>query len=42
MERQGTFDKDHPMITCIHQRDGRTYFDVPSVDKSLINLSAKT
>ena len=39
---RGTFDKDHPMITCIHQRDVMTYFDVPSVDKSLIDLSAKT
>ena len=38
---RGTFDKDHPMITCIHQRDGRTYFDVPSVDKSLIDLICK-
>jgi transposase-like protein len=25
------------MITCIHQRDGLTYFDVPSVYKSLID-----
>jgi hypothetical protein len=33
---RGTFDKDHPMITCIHQRDGLTYFDVP-VKKSLID-----
>ena len=38
---RGTFDKDHPMITCIHQRDGRTYFDVPSVDKSLIDSICK-
>ena len=37
---RGTFDKDHPMITCIHQRDGMTYFDVP-VDKSLIDLICK-
>ena len=34
---RGTFDKDHPMITCIHQRDGLTYFDVP-VKKSLIDI----
>jgi hypothetical protein len=27
---RGTFYKDHPMITCIHQRrNGMTYFDVP-------------
>ena len=38
---RGTFDKDHPMITCIHQRDVMTYFDVPSVDKSLIDLICK-
>ncbi len=37
---RGTFDKDHPMITCIHQRDVMTYFDVP-VDKSLIDLICK-
>ena len=28
------------MITCIHQRDGMTYFDVP-VDKSLIDIVCK-
>jgi transposase-like protein len=33
---RGTFDKDHPMITCVHQRNGMTYFDVP-VKKSLID-----
>ena len=37
---RGMFDKDHPMITCIHQRNGMTYFDVP-VDKSLIDLICK-
>ena len=26
---RGTFYKDHPMIKCIHQRNGITYFDVP-------------
>ncbi|HET9805879.1 MAG TPA: hypothetical protein VFP49_03110 [Nitrososphaeraceae archaeon] len=26
---RGTFYKDHPMITCVHQREGLTYFDVP-------------
>jgi transposase-like protein len=36
-----TFDKDHPMITCVHQRNGMTYFDVPSADKSLIDLICK-
>jgi transposase-like protein len=36
---RGTFDKDHPMITCIHQRDGMTYFDVPAVmKKSLLEI----
>lgn len=34
---RGTFDKDHPMITVIHQRNGLTYFDVP-VKKSLIEM----
>ncbi len=34
---RGTFDKDHPMITCIHQRNGMTCFDVP-VKKSLIEI----
>lgn len=33
---RGTFDKDHPMITCFHQRNGLTYFDVP-VKKSLLD-----
>jgi hypothetical protein len=37
---RGTFDKDHPMITCFHQRNGLTYFDVP-VKKSLIDLVCK-
>ena len=33
---RGTFYKDHPMITCIHQRgNGMTHFDVP-VHKSLL------
>jgi len=34
---RGTFDKDHPMITCFHQRNGLTYFDVP-VKKSLLDI----
>jgi hypothetical protein len=34
---RGTFEKDHPMITCIHQRNGLTYFDVP-VKKSLLEI----
>ncbi|MDR4491164.1 MAG: transposase [Candidatus Nitrosocosmicus sp.] len=33
---RGTYDKDHPMITCIHQRNGMTCFDVP-VKRSLID-----
>jgi hypothetical protein len=34
---RGTFYKDQPMITCIHQRNGMTYFDVP-VQKSLLDI----
>ncbi len=35
---RGTFYKDHPMITCIHQRrKGLTYFDVP-VLQSLLDI----
>jgi transposase-like protein len=34
---RGTFYKDHPMITCIHQRKGLTYFDVP-VRQSLLDI----
>jgi transposase len=34
---RGTFDKDHPMITRFHQRNGLTYFDVP-VKKSLVDI----
>ena len=44
---RGTFDKDQPMILCIHQRRRRrrnkkfTYFDVP-MQRSIINIIAKT
>lgn len=35
---RGTFYKDHPMITCIHQRrNGITYFDVP-LRQSLLEI----
>ena len=35
---RGTFYKDHPMITCIHQRRNRmTYFDVP-LRQSLLEI----
>ena len=35
---RGTFYKDHPMITCIHQRrNGMTYFDVP-LRQSLLDI----
>ena len=34
---RGTFYKDHPMITCIHQRNGMTYFDVPLL-QSLLDI----
>jgi transposase-like protein len=37
---RGTFDKDHRMITCVHQRNGMTYFDVP-VKKSLLDKVCK-
>ncbi len=35
---RGAFYKDHPMITCIHQRNGMTYFDVPAVHQSLLDI----
>jgi transposase-like protein len=39
---RGTFDKDHPMITCFHQRGNEvTYFDVPSADRPLVDLICK-
>ncbi len=40
---RGTFDKDHPMITCVHQRGNEvTYFDVPpTMKKSLVDLICK-
>ena len=34
---RGTFDKDHPLITCIYQRNGPTYFDVP-IQQSLLDI----
>lgn len=34
---RGTFDKDQPMVTCIHQRKGATYFDVSTYYQSLID-----
>ena len=37
---RGTFYKDHPMITCIYQRNGMTYFDVP-VHQSLLDIVCK-
>ena len=37
----GTFYKDHPMMTCIHQRgNGVTYFDVP-IRQSLLDIVCK-
>ena len=36
---RGTFDKDYPMITCIHQRDYRiTHFNVP-VKQNLVDIT---
>jgi hypothetical protein len=34
---RGTFDKDQPMVTCIHQSKGATYFDVSTYYESLID-----
>jgi transposase-like protein len=34
---RGAFYKDHPMITCIHQRNGMTYFYVPLL-QSLLDI----
>jgi hypothetical protein len=31
----------HPMITCVHQRNGMTYFDLPAMKKSLIDIVCK-
>jgi transposase-like protein len=37
---RGTFHKDHPMImiTCIDQRNGLTYFDVPVYQSLLVDI----
>ncbi len=38
---RGTFDKDQPMIMCIHQRrrkGGMTYFDVPLKQSLISNI----
>ena len=36
---RGTFYKDHPMITCIHQRrKGLTFFDVPVGQSILLDI----
>ena len=33
---RGTFEKDTPMIICVHQRgEGMTYFDLHNTNKSL-------
>ena len=34
---RGTFEKDTPMIICVHQRGGMTYFDVHDTKQSLIS-----
>ena len=34
---RGTFEKDTPMIKCVHQRGGKTYFDVHNTKQSLIS-----
>lgn len=38
---RGTFDKDQPMVTCIHQRNGMTYFDVTIYQSLLDNICRK-
>jgi hypothetical protein len=39
---RGTFNKDHPMVMCYHQRNGRTVFDVPINYDSIASLVCKT
>ena len=34
---RGTFEKDTPMIKCVHQRGGMTYFDLHNTKQSLIS-----
>ena len=35
---RGTFEKDTPMIMCVHQRgEGMTYFDIHNTKQSLIS-----
>ena len=39
---RGTFYKDHPLITCIHQRgNGMTHFDVPVHKLLLVDIVCK-
>jgi len=38
---RGTFYKDHPMITCVHQKNGLTYFDVPIRQSLLVSVMDK-
>jgi transposase-like protein len=39
---RGTFDRDHPMITCMHQRgNGMTCFDVSSGNNSILDIVCK-
>ncbi len=40
-KKRGTFYKDHPMITYIHQRNGPIYFDVP-LQQSLLDIVCTT
>jgi transposase-like protein len=39
---RGTFEKDHPMVMCYHQRNGSTVFDVPKQYTSIVGLVCKT
>ena len=34
---RGTFQKDTPMVICVHQRGRMTYFDVHDTKQSLIS-----
>ena len=35
---RGTYEKEYPMITCIHQRGGMTYFDVRTKHSLISNI----
>jgi transposase-like protein len=39
---RGTFDNDQPMILCCHQRNGRTFLNVPANGEPLSSLVCNT